>query len=621
MGARVEGKIKKKSIKANVTSKFGSKRKASRMGKKVKKGKMGPNTEFITRSSALKRLQITLKDFRRLCILKGIYPRVPVKGLKGNDKVYYDIKDISYIMHEPLLQKFRDFKAFMKKIRKAAGRNQFGEARRKDELKPQISLDHLVKERYPRFIDALRDLDDALCMIHLFASLSSTGRITSDRTASCSLLVRHWQYYISKTKSLYKVFVSVKGVYFQSQVMGELVTWIVPHQFTQAIPKDVDVRVMMTFLEFYEVFLHFVLFKLYSMSNLNYPPVVDKSLDQEGCFLLALKADKLATSNDSTGDDNNDVEIDTSIASKPNQAIQVNKAKVVKLPSELLKRLEDDDDEEEDEETGALTAPLSEALTSINRDYNEEEGEEELQVFSAQSLDRAKRLFHNLVFFVNREVPLEWMQLSILSFGGKVGWDGSHSLFSSDSESITHQIVDRPQQGVQTSAREYIQPQWVFDCINAQIILPVLNYRPGCKLPPHLSPFTDDDKEGYLPRYREEIRKLQLSGGDQLIFSGSAVVKENNNNSMLIENAIEDDEENEEDEESAVVIQKKKKIPVTKKISESRGGDNQAVGAHDKQQIEADSYSDLLVRKGTKGVVFKMDEQFVSEVTILFYAI
>jgi pescadillo protein len=603
MGARVEGKIKKKSIKANVTSKFGSKRKASRMGKKVKKGKMGPNTEFITRSSALKRLQITLKDFRRLCILKGIYPRVPVKGLKGNDKVYYDIKDISYIMHEPLLQKFRDFKAFMKKIRKAAGRNQFGEARRKDELKPQISLDHLVKERYPRFIDALRDLDDALCMIHLFASLPSTGRITSDRTASCSLLVKHWQYYISKTKSLYKVFVSVKGVYFQSQVMGEFVTWIVPHQFTQAIPKDVDVRVMMTFLEFYEVFLHFVLFKLYSMSNLNYPPVVDKSLDQEGCFLLALKADKLVTSDDYTGD-SNDVDIDPSISSKPNQATQVSKAKLVKLPSELLKRLEDDDDEEEDEETGVLTVPLSEALTSINRDYNEEE-EEEQQVFSAQSVDRAKRLFHNLVFFVNREVPLEWMQLSILSFGGKVGWDGSHSPIRSDNESITHQIVDRPQQGVQTSIREYIQPQWVFDCINAQIILPVLNYRPGCKLPPHLSPFTDDDKEGYLPRYREEIRKLQLSGGDQVILS--AVVKENNN-SMLIENAIEDDEENEE------VVVTQKKMPVTKKISENKGsGNNQAVTMH-KQQIEADSYSDLLVRKGTKGVVFKMDEQFVSEV-------
>lgn len=61
---RVEGRTKKKSIKANVTSKFSAKRKLSRMGKKVKKGQMGPSTEFITRSAALKRLQITLKDFR-----------------------------------------------------------------------------------------------------------------------------------------------------------------------------------------------------------------------------------------------------------------------------------------------------------------------------------------------------------------------------------------------------------------------------------------------------------------------------------------------------------------------------------------------------------------------------
>lgn len=129
MGGRVEGKRKKKSVKAKVTSKFSSKRKLSRMGKKVKAGLAGPNTDFMTRSAVLRKLQITLKDFRRLCILKGIYPRVPTKALSGKDKIYYDIKDISYIMQDSLLSKFREFKAFMKKIRRCAGRKQYSEAR------------------------------------------------------------------------------------------------------------------------------------------------------------------------------------------------------------------------------------------------------------------------------------------------------------------------------------------------------------------------------------------------------------------------------------------------------------------------------------------------------------
>lgn len=41
------------------------------------------------------------------------------------------------------------------------------------------------------------------------------------------------------------------------------------------------------------------------------------------------------------------------------------------------------------------------------------------------------------------------------------------------------QIVDRPTQGHKFLSRHYVQPQWVFDCINARIILPTDAYLVG----------------------------------------------------------------------------------------------------------------------------------------------
>ena len=118
MGNRVKGRTKKKSIKAALSSAAGSKRKLSRMGKKQKREHSGLEASFIGRTRCLKMLQLTIKDFRRLCILKGIYPREPLGRVPGKKKsqTFYHIKDIRAIAHEPILEKFRDIRAFMKKV-------------------------------------------------------------------------------------------------------------------------------------------------------------------------------------------------------------------------------------------------------------------------------------------------------------------------------------------------------------------------------------------------------------------------------------------------------------------------------------------------------------------------
>merc|ERR1711879_578150 len=97
---------------------------------------------------------------------------------------------------------------------------------------------------------------------------------------------------------------------------------------------------------------------------------------------------------------------------------------------------------------------------------------------------------------------------------------GECSPYGADDERITHYIIDREAQPTSKFTRAFVQPQWVYDCVNSGVLIPVEEYGISCKLPPHLSPFVNDESEGYVPQRAKELKKLIASAkGEEYIGS------------------------------------------------------------------------------------------------------
>ncbi|KAH6778707.1 pescadillo-like protein [Perilla frutescens var. hirtella] len=446
------------------------------------KKKEGNAAKYVTRSQAVKYLQVSLPVFRKLCILKGVFPREPKKKVKGNHHSYYHLKDIMFLKHEPLLEKLRDMRAYEKKVKKAMSKKNRDLAERLLTRKPTYTLDMLIKERYPKFIDALRDLDDCLSMVHLFAALPAADRVVDgekipvSRVHNCRRLSHEWLAYISRSHKLRKTFISVKGIYYQAEVEGQKITWLTPHALQQVLP-EVDYRVLLTFLEFYETLLAFVNFRLYHSINVKYPPILDPRLE-------ALAADLYALSR----------YLDANGQSSSMSSEAITSSGSDQAESEL--RLAQFQQQLSSNEPGALMNLVEDAAR---------EDEDDLET------QQCKNLFKNLKFFLSREAPRESLLFIIPAFGGTVSWEGEGAPFEEFDQSITHQVVDRPSQGHKFLSREYIQPQWIYDCVNARIILPTEKYIVGCVPPPHLSPFVDNEAEGHVPEYAEAIERLKAA--------------------------------------------------------------------------------------------------------------
>lgn len=437
--------------------------------------------DYITRNMALKKLQVSLPDFRQLCILKGVFPRDPKKKVKGKDKTYYLTKDVVFLSHEPVLQKIRAARAHAKKIVKARSRRETTRLQQLISNAPKYTLDHLVRERYPTFEDALRDLDDGLCTIHLFATLGSGDRIEVERIQDCMRLAREWQAWVGSQRCLQKAFLSIKGCYFQATVCGQTITWLQPYKFNiDSGSADVDFRVLSTFLEFYQTHLHFVLYRLFTSVGLRYPPTIDSKADGADSGLSSLKLQRI-----SAGEH---------VAAEHTVSKQEQRSR-----SQLKKKLKTI----EDDSTTSADAPSGKA----------ESNAAEQQTFASP----AAKLLSNAKVFLSREVPRDLFEFVLRCVGARVGWEGEFSPFPENDEGISVQIVDRDFQRKRYFGRDYVQPQWLIDSLNNSLLLPVSEYSPGCVLPAHLSPFVNDRAEGYIP---ERAAQLSLLRGEQPLLPG-----------------------------------------------------------------------------------------------------
>lgn len=67
--------------------------------------------------------------------------------------------------------------------------------------------------RYPSFVDAVRDLDDPLTLIHLFAVLPAERAhgIPAPAVHTARRLALEWQAWVVRAHALRKTFISVKG--------------------------------------------------------------------------------------------------------------------------------------------------------------------------------------------------------------------------------------------------------------------------------------------------------------------------------------------------------------------------------------------------------------------------
>ena len=378
-----------------------------------------------------------------------------------------------------------------------------------------------------------------------------------------------------------------------------------PHSFAQQPTMTVDYRIMLSFLELYEALLTFVNFKLYHARGLHYPPPINAESDGSGAFLTAL-AMKPAEANAGSG--------------APRAAGAAPLGAPLALPPPRLGVAAPSASEDAPAApTGAQLKSLQKKLQGMDQGAAGGSGAaaeggaaaaEEPDVALQEMLDEAApagstgALFGDCVFFCGRETTVASLEFVVLSCGGKLGWEGEGSTLTAADKAVTHQIVDRPMPAERMQAgREYVQPQWVFDCINARALLPTHAYQPNKQCPPHLSPFVDG-AEGYVPGERLHSAMTGEAEDDEEAVDGEDggmdVAGEEDEEEEDDEEDDEDEDDEDEDEDDEEAAQYKRELAAEKAgvaAAPAKGKKAGAMSSEEKAAAEEKELAKLMMTR------------------------
>jgi len=352
-----------------------------------------------------------------------------------------------------------------------------------------------------------------------------------------------------------KTFLAIKGIYYQAEIHGQNILWLVPYKFAQSVPIDVDFRIMLTFVDFYTTLLGFVLFRLYTMEGLVYPPKFNAKMDENAAGLRAFSLENKGVGLLKNGESEQATSKDVS------KQMATLESKIASLNQE-----DQDDDKQEDntEDISTETDKLDTFVPAVTKDTTADILQQPGATTNGQVGTDPSQLFAKHTFYLSRETPRQPLEFILRSFGCKrIGWDavlGDGSYTESDLDpSITHHVVDRPpimgaaphsedteMEGTtkrpangRVPGRIYVQPQYVWDCVNAGRLLRPDAYAQGAELPPHLSPWQQAKEGEYDPTaplpQTEEVEESEDEAEET--------------EAMALENGTSQDVEDEVDEE------------------------------------------------------------------------